>query len=267
MTPVKSRAVNALFNTMNRRFPNRKKDSDGWIGDTAHSRSKSGHNPDDTVLPAGGSAEYTDTDTKQEVRAADIDKDLQDPSVTMQQVADALRKDPQFQSRARYIIFNRRIASRTTDWFWEDYDGDSPHTEHMHVSFGPEADEDTREFTVILKLGVEDVALTIEERAVLDEIANRMKYVDVRTESMHKGLDSIAPNAVKAPGEVNGLQAEVSAQTTVLVELSDVDRAAVVSDVITALVPAVEGAIAITVQQAVNAAMEQARGTITYSVE
>jgi hypothetical protein len=36
-----------------------------------------------------------------------------------------------------YVIWNRRIASARSspDWSWRGYDGDDPHTNHVHVSF------------------------------------------------------------------------------------------------------------------------------------
>lgn len=35
-----------------------------------------------------------------------------------------------------YVIYNRQIASRNTGWEWEDYDGESDHTDHIHASVG-----------------------------------------------------------------------------------------------------------------------------------
>lgn len=35
-----------------------------------------------------------------------------------------------------YVIYYRQIASRNTGWEWEDYDGESDHTDHIHVSVG-----------------------------------------------------------------------------------------------------------------------------------
>lgn len=36
--------------------------------------------------------------------------------------------------RAKYVIWNRRIASAAHGWRWRDYDGSNPHDKHMHVS-------------------------------------------------------------------------------------------------------------------------------------
>jgi hypothetical protein len=33
-----------------------------------------------------------------------------------------------------YVIFNRRIASARRGWTWRAYIGDSPHTDHIHIS-------------------------------------------------------------------------------------------------------------------------------------
>lgn len=35
-----------------------------------------------------------------------------------------------------YVIFNKQIASRNTGWEWDDYHGESNHTDHIHVSAG-----------------------------------------------------------------------------------------------------------------------------------
>jgi hypothetical protein len=36
----------------------------------------------------------------------------------------------------KYIIYNKRIASRSGGWIWRPYGGDNPHTGHVHVSVG-----------------------------------------------------------------------------------------------------------------------------------
>jgi hypothetical protein len=36
----------------------------------------------------------------------------------------------------KYVIYNRRIASRSRDWTWRTYGGSNPHTSHVHVSVG-----------------------------------------------------------------------------------------------------------------------------------
>lgn len=90
--------------------PNRDKASDGWIGDTAHGARKSDHNPD---YSAGGV-----------VRALDIDKD----GIDVDDVLGVVTSDP----RTAYVIWNRRIWTRSSGW--QRYAGINGHTAHLHVS-------------------------------------------------------------------------------------------------------------------------------------
>jgi hypothetical protein len=101
---------------VNRAYPNRRKDDDGWLGDAAHARRKSDHNPnghgvvtalDLTHDPAHGFDSYAFADM---LKAA---------------------KDP----RIKYLISNRRISNPLKqNWAWRDYQGDNPHTAHIHIS-------------------------------------------------------------------------------------------------------------------------------------
>ena len=107
--------LRALFAEINSIAPARSKATDGTIGDQAHQQRKSDHNPDDHGV----------------VRAIDV---THDPAggADMAVIAERLRlrRDP----RAKYVIFNRRIASTNTDWAWKKFTGSNPHTAHMHVS-------------------------------------------------------------------------------------------------------------------------------------
>lgn len=119
---------------INRRFPDRDKTSDGWIGDTTHQQETSGHNPDDTP---GSKAEWDgDPDSISEVRAVDVDANLNMPGVSTQQVIDHLRTLPGIGTVFRYIIFNRRIYHVNDEpaFSGSAYTGASPHIEHFHVS-------------------------------------------------------------------------------------------------------------------------------------
>lgn len=138
------------------RFSDRDETSDGWIGDKAHEQTTSGHNPDET-----GGGEYEDSDTKDEVRAIDVDDDLRDSEINMQEVADNIIRTPNDIRRLKYMIYNRRIASRSNGWRWESYSGSNPHDKHLHVSGDPAYDEDDSEFTSITKIG--DEGMTPEE--------------------------------------------------------------------------------------------------------
>jgi hypothetical protein len=143
---VITRSLAALRADFNLAFPHREKKSDGWIGDLAHQQSTSGHNPDET-----GGGEYEDSDTKDEVRALDVDKDLNGPNTpmaVMQGVINRLLVNPKMLRRLRYIIFNRQIWSRSNNWRRAVYAGRNPHTEHAHFSGDPADDENDSDWAI-----------------------------------------------------------------------------------------------------------------------
>lgn len=122
-------ALRTEFNVLN---PDRDKSSDGWIGDTSHSASESDHNPDET-----GNTPYEDSDSTDEVHALDIDKTGSWPNgATYDQlvnlIVDRHRNGDDW--RLQNVIWNRRIASRSWGWTWDDYTGSNPHGEHAHFS-------------------------------------------------------------------------------------------------------------------------------------
>lgn len=123
---------------MNARFPNRSKASDGTIGDTSHQASSSSHNPDLT-----GNPEFRDGDNLDEVRAIDFTTELNDPSVTMEQVVQTWieRCRAGLMPWVRYIIFRRRIWHKyRNNYETRDYTGSDPHTGHVHVTADWDAD-------------------------------------------------------------------------------------------------------------------------------
>jgi hypothetical protein len=142
--------LKAFGNSFNRRFPGRDGASDGAWGNEEHKPFPSGHNPDDTK---GSRPESEDADTKPELRAIDVDADLNEPGVTMQDVADAIIADSDVRARMSYVIFNRRIAGDGTKWAWRPYSGDNDHTKHLHGSGKPGADENGAPFGVIENFG------------------------------------------------------------------------------------------------------------------
>lgn len=125
-----------LRNEFNRIAPNRHKESDGSIGDTAHQNEVSDHNPDET-----GSVPIHDADHTNEVHALDITSDLNESDLTMEKVVQFIlarcrknNSDPNNEPRLRYIIYNRRIW-RAPGWAQEAYHGTSdPHINHAHFS-------------------------------------------------------------------------------------------------------------------------------------
>lgn len=139
MAWVLTRGLTTWRNEINTTFPNREKYTDGSVGDSSHSGSTSGHNPDRT-----GRAEYRDGDAKDEVRAIDVDKDLRS-TVTMEQVIQYLVR----MGRAgvylpfRYFIYRGRIWRKATGWKTEVYTGANKHDQHAHFSgdYTQKADE------------------------------------------------------------------------------------------------------------------------------
>lgn len=107
-------------------YPHRTKGADGTIGDLAHQDegSSSDHNP--WVRDSAGVGV---------VRALDV---THDPAhCDTYALADRLRQARD--GRVTYIISNRRITGASHvdadgTWRWDDYTGDDPHTNHMHVS-------------------------------------------------------------------------------------------------------------------------------------
>jgi len=110
-----------LRSEVNKRWPNRPKGSDGTIGDASHSARRSDHNPN----------------SRNSVNAFDITYPGVDPKV----IIAAVSRHPS----ANYVIFNRKIYSRSGGWKAEPYSGVSPHTEHLHVSIlqSEKAEKDT----------------------------------------------------------------------------------------------------------------------------
>lgn len=177
--PVLTPSLVKLRDALNTRCPGRDKASDGWIGDKAHQQSTSGHNPDDTP---GVKAEYSDADSKPEVRAIDVDADLRCGGLTMLQVIRAILDSPSTLKRLRYIIYNRVIWSRTTNWQPRAYTGSSPHTEHAHFSGDPLDDDNESPWTVVATVGQED-DMTPAQAAQLQAVAEAVERIEKNSEA------------------------------------------------------------------------------------
>ena len=116
-------ALARLRDEVNTKWPGRSKRSDGWIGDPAHRRRKSDHNPN-----GRGS-----------VNALDITAD----GIDVNALIEAAKRHPS----VRYIIHNRKIMNRDIGNFRaRAYHGSNPHTAHVHISIyqRPSAEKDTR---------------------------------------------------------------------------------------------------------------------------
>jgi len=123
-----------LRDQINRRWPKRQKDSDGWIGDEAHSLRISDHTP---------------SGVGQIVRAIDVDENLGSMSnggtarLLTNQLLDYAASGLPGSNRLKYVVYENRIASGTykkTFWSWRK--GKWGHTAHVHISFTSYADRD-----------------------------------------------------------------------------------------------------------------------------
>lgn len=134
-----ARSLDALLRKVNAAAPSRSKRSDGAIGDAAHATRDSDHNPWVRVHGIGV------------VTARDFTHDPAggcDAGELAQSLVDS--RDP----RIKYVIWNRRIASATTQsWTWRHYPGENPHTHHVHVSVASEERlfDDDRTWTIRVK--------------------------------------------------------------------------------------------------------------------
>jgi len=157
---VLTKGLESFRGNINARFPKRDKKSDGTIGDQTHASGTSGHNPDIT-----GKAEYRDGDKLNEVRAWDMDSDLNDQyGFTAEQLVQYLIKLARSGAYVpfKYIIYKRRIWRKSKGWKTETYTGPSPHTEHVHFSgdFSQKADN------YIGNLGIKDLGIPKKESNV-----------------------------------------------------------------------------------------------------
>lgn len=165
----------SLRDEFNRINPNRDKGADGTIGDTAHT-SASDHTPDED----SNILRDHDADHKNEVHALDIDSTGPWPGTTFQARVDrviagerAKWLDPADVCRLEYVIYNRKIYSRSRDFAARDHTGSDPHTNHAHFSarYISGAEADTRSFGVYVappapKPPVEDIV----EQSDIDKI-------------------------------------------------------------------------------------------------
>lgn len=154
---------------------------DWTVGDSAHKAGVSDHNIDDTL---GWRTEQTDSDSIPEVRGVDIRLPL-NASFTPEQLVQWLIK----QSRAgklpwlRYVIYKRRIWTRSGGWVTQRYNGSNPHNEHIHVSSLASRDNDS---TSARLSGLLDGSTSMEDWMFCSfgDKGNAVKYLQYRLHNL-----------------------------------------------------------------------------------
>jgi hypothetical protein len=180
------------------------------IGDTEHASGRSGHNPDDTVLPQGGTAELTDSDNDPEVRALDWMIGPHFTAADARSLVAALR-DPRSLVRLYYIIYNRRIYRR--DGSDSPYTASDPHTNHVHGSGWAGDDANGADWPAVLEIGQD----------MNTEQANQLAWTDARVEAMGEGYEGIAsgrPGAGRPVWIVRQVKGIVVVLTAIRAEIS-----------------------------------------------
>jgi hypothetical protein len=123
-----------LRNQINEAFPARDRSSDGSIGDVAHSKRKSDHNPNSAGV----------------VTAIDVDRDFNDGHDARELVSALVAsQDP----RIKYIIFERQISVTGDVTKWKPYFGANAHNHHVHISVSatPKLYDDTTPWSLNFK--------------------------------------------------------------------------------------------------------------------
>jgi hypothetical protein len=133
-------AADTLRKQVNTRYPKRDRDSDGTIGDQAHRRRISDHNPDKQGF----------------VMALDLDEDGWPAHVFADQLIAYMRTSND--KRIKNIVYENRVASGTYSdvkgqppryWQWRPAKG-MGHEHHIHISFNLPARYDGRPFPLAI---------------------------------------------------------------------------------------------------------------------
>lgn len=153
-----------LRDQANAAAPNRSTASDGLIGNPDHAARTSDHNPH-FVAGVGNNI----------VTALDL---THDPAhgFDSYEFAETLRRNKD--RRVKYVISNHRIFSSYAvagyePWTWRPYDGEDPHTGHVHASVLDALISDTRTPWNLEGFTVSSKDVIVGESALWDKAANR----------------------------------------------------------------------------------------------
>lgn len=218
--------------------PRRDKGADGTIGDTAHAAGgTSDHLPDEDFPALRGK----DADKINEVHGLDVDSSGPWPfpgwfDHTVKAIIASERArwlDPNDLCRLEYVIWDRKIYSRSHDFEPRPYTGADPHTNHAHFSarYITQAENDTRPWGVA---GEDDMPTAKEiAQAVAD-----FEVYNPYTKRMQKLSEIWGYTPSRSPHDVT--HAKLDSVSAVLIKASqgaDVDEAEVARLVLTGLTP------------------------------
>lgn len=216
---ILTRGLTTFRNEVNSIAPNRDKSSDGWIGDQRHSAGRSGHNPD-----RSGNAEYKDGDSKDEVRAIDLDADLRVSGLSMLEIIQHIITKARAGGYVpfRYIIFcppggRPTIWARSTGWTSRAYSGSNRHDKHAHFSgdYSQKADEWTGSLGLSSLIGKKPVSTPVKVKMIkfdgeLPELTEGMK--DPVVNAHHVKRAQVMLNLL-TPGETIEADGDYGSQT------------------------------------------------------
>lgn len=167
---------------INIKWPRRDRSSDGWIGDTSHSRSG---------MPENGGSDHN-PNRRGVVDALDIDVDGLNPAW----LVSMLVRHP----AVNYVIWNRTIWSRRYGFRARKYTGSNPHTKHLHVSLIQSASAENNNTSWKIATGV-----------AIKPVANPTVVVeDTWAGRLHKALPVLRAGGT-ARGSVRKLQTLLNA--------------------------------------------------------
>ena len=176
------------------------------VGDEAHSKEVSGHNHDDKP---GVKAEDQDSDSKPEVRALDFMIGAHFTKAQAAALFEALSRRPANQARLLYVIYNRRIRSRSDGWVDRPYTGSNPHTDHVHGSGRAEDDENTKPWDIGPTPGgsvtKQDDALNAILTGEGSKTFGAPNALHVKLNGLSAKLDEVLKNATAASLRADGL--------------------------------------------------------------
>lgn len=119
-----ARSLLDIQGELNKAYPERRKTSDGFIGDADHQSRTSDHNP--WVPPPTGGVVTAGDFTHDPSRGLD--------SRILSEYFRTMARSGKDKGILKYIICTRRIASSRNNWAWRPYNGINAHLSHVHVS-------------------------------------------------------------------------------------------------------------------------------------